>query len=146
MEAEDALGQGHDPRTERMVEMLVDHALAYGWDNDLGGFYQDGTTYGNPDVDARQHDVFDESRIGVLEVGWHVDFGKPVQISDSAVDDQAPNARGGHDVIKEIMPGDDSVDLLAEELTTNPDAVRELAQLSARSTDAASPGPSGPTA
>ena len=44
------------------------------------------------------------------------------------------------------MPGDDSVDLLAEELTTNPDAVRELAQLSARSTDAASPGPSGPTA
>jgi len=51
----------------------------------------------------------------VLEVGWHVDFGKPVQISDSAVDDQSPNARGGRDVIK-VIPDDDSVDLLAEEV------------------------------
>jgi len=98
-----------------IAEMLVDHALAYGWDNDLGGFYQDGTTHGNPDVHARQHNVSDESRIGVLEVGWHVDFGKPVQISDSAVDDQSPNVRGGHDVIK-VIPDDDSVDLLAEEV------------------------------
>jgi len=65
LETEDVLGQGHDPRTERMAEMLVDHALACGWDNDLGGFYQDGTTHGNPDVHARQHKVSDESRIGV---------------------------------------------------------------------------------
>ena len=115
LETADVLGQGHDPRTERMAEMLVDHALAYGWDNDLGGFYQDGTTHGNPDVHARQHNVSDESRIGVLEVGWHVDFGKPVQISDSAVDDQFPNVRGGDDVIK-VIPDDDSVDLLAEEV------------------------------
>ncbi len=115
LETEDVLGQGHDPRTERMAEMLVDHAVAYGWDNDLGGFYQDGTTHGNPDVHARQHNVSDESRIGVLEVGWHVDFGMPVQISDSAVDDQSPNVRGGHDVIK-VIPDDDSVDLLAEEV------------------------------
>src|SRR6267154_365651 len=43
------LGQGHDPRTERIAKMLVDHALVYGWDNDLGGFYQDGTTYGKPE-------------------------------------------------------------------------------------------------
>jgi len=49
LETEDVLGQGHDPRTERMAKMLVDHALAYGWDNDLGGFYQDGTTYGKPE-------------------------------------------------------------------------------------------------
>ena len=46
LETEDLLGQGHDPRTERMAKMLVDHALAYGWDGNLGGFYQDGTTYG----------------------------------------------------------------------------------------------------
>jgi mannobiose 2-epimerase len=33
LEAEDTLGIPHDPRTERMSRMLVDHALAYGWDD-----------------------------------------------------------------------------------------------------------------
>ena len=46
LEAEDVLGKGHDPRTERMARMLVDHALAYGWDENLGGFYREGTTFG----------------------------------------------------------------------------------------------------
>jgi len=32
-----------------MAKMLVDHALAYGWDETYGGFYQDGITFGNPD-------------------------------------------------------------------------------------------------
>jgi mannobiose 2-epimerase len=46
LEAEDVLGKGHDPRTLRMARMLVDHALHYGWDQHLGGFYRDGTTEG----------------------------------------------------------------------------------------------------
>jgi mannobiose 2-epimerase len=46
LEAEDVLGSGHDVRTERMAKMLVDHALAYGWDETYGGFYGDGTTIG----------------------------------------------------------------------------------------------------
>ena len=49
LEAEDVLGQGHDPKTERMAKMLVDHALAYGWDENLGGFYREGTTFGKPE-------------------------------------------------------------------------------------------------
>ncbi len=49
LEAEDVLGHGHDPKTESMAKMLVDHALAYGWDETYGGFYQDGTTFGKPD-------------------------------------------------------------------------------------------------
>jgi cellobiose epimerase len=49
LEAEDVLGHGHDPRTVRMAKMLVDHALAYGWDENYGGFYQDGTTFGPPE-------------------------------------------------------------------------------------------------
>ncbi len=49
LEAEDVLGQGHDPKTETMAKMLVDHALAYGWDETYGGFYQDGTAFGTPD-------------------------------------------------------------------------------------------------
>ena len=32
-----------------MRRMLVDHALAYGWDQRLGGFYRDGGTYGPPE-------------------------------------------------------------------------------------------------
>ncbi len=46
LEAEDLLGHGHDPRTERMAKLFVDHALAYGWDENFGGFYRDGTTFG----------------------------------------------------------------------------------------------------
>jgi cellobiose epimerase len=46
LEAEDVLGKGHDPRTERMARMLVDHALHYGWDRKLGGFYGEGVTTG----------------------------------------------------------------------------------------------------
>lgn len=49
LEAEDVLGRGHDPKTERMAKMLVDHALAYGWDEAYGGFYRDGTTIGRPE-------------------------------------------------------------------------------------------------
>jgi mannose/cellobiose epimerase-like protein (N-acyl-D-glucosamine 2-epimerase family) len=46
LEAEDALGRGHAAATERMARMLVDHALAYGWDARQGGFYRHGTITG----------------------------------------------------------------------------------------------------
>jgi len=49
LEAEDVLRVTHDPRTERMARMLVDHALAYGWDDGMGGFYEEGTTFGKPE-------------------------------------------------------------------------------------------------
>jgi cellobiose epimerase len=34
LEAEAVLGRGHDPKTERTARLLVDHALANGWDED----------------------------------------------------------------------------------------------------------------
>ena len=34
-------------KTERMAKLLVDHALAYGWDETHGGFYRDGTAFGS---------------------------------------------------------------------------------------------------
>ncbi|HSS96035.1 MAG TPA: AGE family epimerase/isomerase [Terriglobales bacterium] len=49
LEAEDVLGHGHDPKTERMAKMLADHALAYGWDENMGGIYGDGAATGNPE-------------------------------------------------------------------------------------------------
>jgi len=45
LEAEEELGH-HEPKTERMAKLLVDHALAYGWDENYGGFYREGTTIG----------------------------------------------------------------------------------------------------
>jgi mannobiose 2-epimerase len=49
LEAEEVLGHGHNPATERMAKMLVDHALAYGWDENHGGFYREGTTFAKPE-------------------------------------------------------------------------------------------------
>jgi len=54
LEAEDVLGHGHDPRTERMAKLLVDHALANGWDDVYGGFFQDGTTFGKPESKLKE--------------------------------------------------------------------------------------------
>jgi mannobiose 2-epimerase len=49
IEAAEVLGRPHDPKTERMARMLVDHALAYGWDRAQGGFFREGTTFGKPE-------------------------------------------------------------------------------------------------
>jgi cellobiose epimerase len=49
LEAEAVLLHGHDPRTKHMARMLVDHALAHGWDETYGGFYREGTTFGKPE-------------------------------------------------------------------------------------------------
>jgi len=46
LEAEAALSHGTTQKTEAMARALVDHALAYGWDKQNGGFYRDGTTFG----------------------------------------------------------------------------------------------------
>ncbi len=53
LEAEDVLGVPHGPKTERMAKMLVDHALAFGWDDRLGGFYGEGTTFGRPEEKSK---------------------------------------------------------------------------------------------
>jgi mannobiose 2-epimerase len=49
LESETVLGQPSLAKTERMAKLLVDHALAYGWDEANGGFFRDGTTFGNPE-------------------------------------------------------------------------------------------------
>jgi mannobiose 2-epimerase len=53
LEAEDVLGIPHDPGTKRMAKMLVDHALAFGWDDERGGFYREGTTFGKPEEKSK---------------------------------------------------------------------------------------------
>ncbi len=52
-EAAAALGHPRDPATERMARLLVDHALAFGWDEAKGGLFREGTTFG-PAEDRRR--------------------------------------------------------------------------------------------
>ncbi|HEY6332260.1 MAG TPA: AGE family epimerase/isomerase [Blastocatellia bacterium] len=42
------LGRPQDSKTQSMAKMLVDHALAYGWDDTYGGFYREGPAVGSP--------------------------------------------------------------------------------------------------
>jgi mannobiose 2-epimerase len=49
LEADGVLGSRSTAKTERISKLLVDHALAYGWDESNGGFYRDGTTFGAPE-------------------------------------------------------------------------------------------------
>ncbi len=46
--AEEVLGR-HYPETEAMAKLLVDHSLAYGWDETYGGFYREGAATGPPE-------------------------------------------------------------------------------------------------
>jgi cellobiose epimerase len=49
LETDEVLHHKASPPTERMARMLVDHALAYGWDDKNGGFFREGTTFGKPE-------------------------------------------------------------------------------------------------
>jgi mannobiose 2-epimerase len=74
LEAEDVLGVAHDQRTEQMARMLVDHALAYGWDADMGGFYEEGTTFGKPEDKHKEWWVQFEALNSLLLM--HEKYGK----------------------------------------------------------------------
>jgi len=49
LETDELLHHTASAATERMARMLVDHALAYGWDAKNGGFFREGTTFGKPE-------------------------------------------------------------------------------------------------
>jgi mannobiose 2-epimerase len=74
LEAEDVLGVPHDPRTEHMAKMLVDHALAFGWDEKMGGFYGEGTTFGKPEDKSKDWWVEMEGLNALLLM--HQEYGK----------------------------------------------------------------------
>jgi mannobiose 2-epimerase len=78
LEAEDVLGHGHDPKTERMAKLLVDHALANGWDENYGGFYQDGTTFGKPESRLKEWWVQMEGLNSLLLM--HQKYGKQTDV------------------------------------------------------------------
>ncbi len=54
VEAADALGMPDDAETWRMARRLVDHALDWGWDDEHGGFYDKGESFGGPAFDRKK--------------------------------------------------------------------------------------------
>ena len=54
LETDELLHKQAGEKTERMAKMLVDHALAYGWDQTNGGFFREGTTFGKPEDTVKE--------------------------------------------------------------------------------------------
>ncbi len=54
VEAAEALGVPEDDKTWRMARLLVDHALDWGWDDQQGGFYDKGDSFGAPASDTKK--------------------------------------------------------------------------------------------
>lgn len=60
--------------TERMARMLVDHALAYGWDEQNGGFFREGTSFGKAEDTMKEWWVQVEGLNALLLI--HERYGK----------------------------------------------------------------------
>ncbi|HSB29510.1 MAG TPA: AGE family epimerase/isomerase, partial [Pyrinomonadaceae bacterium] len=74
LEAEAALRHTPGVKTEHMAKLLVDHALAYGWDDSNGGFYREGTTFGAAEDKRKEWWVQFEGLNALLLM--HEKFGK----------------------------------------------------------------------
>src|SRR5207248_11204146 len=67
-------------------------------------------------IDARQHDIPDGSRVDGPEVGGHVDLRNTVEIPNTSVDNQPAAVGRFHHVAKKVVAHDGSVHLLAHKL------------------------------
>jgi mannose/cellobiose epimerase-like protein (N-acyl-D-glucosamine 2-epimerase family) len=74
LETDEVLHQTAGEKTERMARMLVDHALAYGWDEQNGGFFREGTTFGKPEDTMKEWWVQVEGLNALLMM--HERYGK----------------------------------------------------------------------
>jgi len=54
VEAAEALGIPDDAKTWRMARLLVDHAMEWGWDDEHGGFYDKGESFGGAAFDQKK--------------------------------------------------------------------------------------------
>ena len=74
LETDEVLHGKASDATERMAKMLVDHALAYGWDKKNGGFFHEGTTLGEPENTSKEWWVECEGLNALLMM--HERYGK----------------------------------------------------------------------
>ncbi len=78
LETDEVLHHSASAQTERMAKMLVDHALAYGWDEKNGGFFREGTTFGKPEDTYKEWWIEVEGLNALLLM--HERYGKQNQI------------------------------------------------------------------
>lgn len=78
LETDEVLHHKASLKTERMARMLVDHALAYGWDETNGGFFREGTTFGKPEDTIKEWWVEVEGLNALLMM--HQRYGKETGI------------------------------------------------------------------
>ena len=74
LETDEVLHHKASEKTEHMAKMLVDHALAYGWDAKNGGFFREGTTFGRPEDTIKEWWVEVEGLNALLMM--HERYGK----------------------------------------------------------------------
>jgi mannobiose 2-epimerase len=74
IEADEVLHKKASEKTERMARMLVDHALAYGWDATNGGFFREGGTFGKAEDTRKEWWVEAEGLNALLMM--HERYGK----------------------------------------------------------------------
>ncbi len=74
LETDEVLHKKADEKTERMARMLVDHALAYGWDRQNGGFFREGTAFGKAEDTMKEWWVQVEGLNALLMM--HERYGK----------------------------------------------------------------------
>jgi mannobiose 2-epimerase len=74
LETDELLHHTATEMTERMAKMLVDHALAYGWDTANGGFFEEGTTFGKAEDTTKEWWVEVEGLNALLMM--HERYGK----------------------------------------------------------------------
>ena len=78
LETDELLHHLASEETEQMAKMLVDHALAYGWDESNGGFFQDGIAMGSSESQLKEWWVQVEGLNALLMM--HERYGKQESI------------------------------------------------------------------
>ncbi len=78
LETDEVLHHKTNLKTEHMARMLVDHALAYGWDHEHGGFFREGTTFGRTEDTLKEWWVQVEGLNALLLM--HEKYGKETPI------------------------------------------------------------------
>jgi mannobiose 2-epimerase len=74
LETDEALHGKASEKTEHMAKMLVDQALAYGWDAENGGFFREGTAFGKPEDTLKEWWIQAEGLNALLMM--HERYGK----------------------------------------------------------------------